>query len=467
MEWVDGFLYDLSLAAYGGRPGIGGEPVAVVAIDPESLDSEELATTPRVFFGPFWAKLIDALSDSGVRAIGFDIIFSFSANKFAPLKGQQYDRSFYDALERRHDRIVLARSAGFEVAQPIVMAMSAGQDEPDAFAYADLSPDSDGVQRWVKANLHASNRQDPGEELSVPTFFAALIARAQGPTMPDRVLLAPAAPLEATPTYRLVDVLRCIERDPAALREVFAGKVVLIGTDLVEEDRKLTPDRFMRPARAAPAGKGECRLGRLGASAAESGTTPGLFVHAGAVQSVLTGNIVRPLPPLWRAAAALLTTICGSVAGFALSPWIAVVVVVALAITCFVLACALLPLGFWFPIAIPVAAAVASMVLAYLVRFLAEERHRRRVQEAFCHYLAPSLVDQLVEKETELRLGGERREVTIMFADLSGFTALSTKLPPEELMAVTNGYHALMVEAVEATVGARPLNPHPERTPHT
>jgi adenylate cyclase len=93
------------------------------------------------------------------------------------------------------------------------------------------------------------------------------------------------------------------------------------------------------------------------------------------------------------------------------------------------------------------------MVLAYLVRFLFEERRRRRVQEAFNHYLAPSIVDQLAESEAELRLGGERREITVMFADLSGFTALSTRLPPEELMAVTNTYHALMVEAVEATGG--------------
>ena len=40
-----------------------------------------------------------------------------------------------------------------------------------------------------------------------------------------------------------------------------------------------------------------------------------------------------------------------------------------------------------------------------------------------------------------------------MFADLSGFTAMSTKLPPEELMTLTNSYHALMVEAVEANGG--------------
>ena len=62
-------------------------------------------------------------------------------------------------------------------------------------------------------------------------------------------------------------------------------------------------------------------------------------------------------------------------------------------------------------------------------------------------------MDRLAESEAELRLGGERREITVMFADLSGFTALSTRLPPEELMAVTNTYHAMMVEAVEVTGG--------------
>jgi class 3 adenylate cyclase len=149
----------------------------------------------------------------------------------------------------------------------------------------------------------------------------------------------------------------------------------------------------------------------------------------------------------------VLASVYGSVFGFAMTPWVAVLGVVGLVIACFGLAIALLPFGFWFPIAIPAGGAVVSMVLAYLVRFLGEERRRRRVQEAFNHYLAPSIVDQLAESEAELRLGGERREVTIMFADLSGFTALSTKLAPEELMAVTNTYHALMVEAVEATGG--------------
>jgi len=68
MNWVDGLFYDLSLATNGVRPGTGGEPVAVIAMDRSSLDSEELIDIPRVLFGPFWAKLIDGLAEAHAPA---------------------------------------------------------------------------------------------------------------------------------------------------------------------------------------------------------------------------------------------------------------------------------------------------------------------------------------------------------------------------------------------------------------
>ena len=451
MNWVDGLFYDLSLATHGVRPGRGGEPVAVIAMDRGSLDLEELAATPRVLFGPFWAKLIDGLAEAEVKAIGFDIIFSYSANRF-PALDAQYDRGFYDALARHHDRLVLARSARQPVAAPVEAAVydidgDAGNDEPAAIAFAELNSDSDGVQRRVGPHLRALDGQ------LLPTFSAALLSRAHAPAMPDPVLLAPAAPLETIPAYRLIDVLRCLDRQPAAVAAAFSGKVVLVGSNLPEEDRKRTPDRFMSQPTTRLAESGECRLGRLGPSHAEGGTTPGVFVHAAAVQSVLTGNLVRPVPLIGRALAAVLASLGGSLLGFAVTPWLAVIGVTALAAACFGLAAVMLGFGLWLPIAVPAAAAIVSMVLAYLVRFLIEERRRHRVQHAFSHYLAPSIVDRLAESEAELRLGGERREITVMFADLSGFTALSTRLPPEELMALTNTYHAMMVEAVEVTGG--------------
>jgi adenylate cyclase len=107
----------------------------------------------------------------------------------------------------------------------------------------------------------------------------------------------------------------------------------------------------------------------------------------------------------------------------------------------------------WLPLVEPVAAFATATATVLLFRYWVVDRVGRRIRSAFSHYLAPSLVDQLANSEAALHLGGERRDVTVMFADLSGFTALSTRLSPEALMALTNSYHALMVEAVEANGG--------------
>lgn len=452
MGLLDGLLYDFSLAINDARPGTSGGPVAVIALDRDSLDSPELAAMPRVFLSPVWAKVMNGLSEADARAIGFDIIFGYSANRFPGFEGQQYDREFLAALASARDKVVLARSGRSYPAQPFFYAVfdpiaDAGKDEPGAIAYAELAPDADGVVRQM------TPRVETGIGQSRPTFAAALLDRAKGPEIPPGLRLAPRAPLESIPAYRLIDVLRCLEADRNAIRQAFAGKVVLIGTNLPEEDRKSSPDRFMRRPASRAVEAGGCRLDRLGASDPESHTSPGVFVHAAIVDAVLTGNLVVPVPPLGRAVAAGVTAIGGALLGFSLSPALAIVGVGAMVVLCLAAAPVLLGLGLWFPAVLPAAAAVAAMVVAYIVRFLVEERRRRRVQNAFGHYLAPAVVDQLVDSEAPLHLGGEEREVTIMFADLSGFTALSGKVGPAELMRVTNSYLAIIVEAVEATGG--------------
>jgi adenylate cyclase len=91
--------------------------------------------------------------------------------------------------------------------------------------------------------------------------------------------------------------------------------------------------------------------------------------------------------------------------------------------------------------------------IGYVVRYLAEERTRRRIEVAFGRYVSPHLVERLAASHETLRLGGERRDVSVMFADLSGFTALSTQVSPEALTQLTNRYLAFIVDAVEATGG--------------
>jgi adenylate cyclase len=452
MNPVDGFFYDLSLATARKRPGTDGRPVAVIALDRQSLSSDELAPLPRALLSPIWARLLGRLMASGAKAVGFDIIFAYSADRLPGLGGQ-YDRPFLLALQRDRNHVVLARSAGAVPAEPYSAAfINLGADidltpDPDAIADIDLTPDPDGVVRWTGPAVMTVDGH------WMPSFAAALLARAEGPPMPARLLLAPRRPLEAIPAYRVIDVLHCLDRDPAVLRRVFAGKIVLIGTNLPEEDRQRTPDRFMRPPKPHMVGIGNCALERLGASDPGSGTTPGVFVHAAAVEEVMTGYLVAPLPLLARMAAAALYSIAGALLGLLLRPWMAVLGLVTLGMIGFAAALVLLGFGWWFALAVPLGAAVLSTVAAYVVRFLIEERRRRRVQNAFGHYLAPEIVDRLADSAAELRLGGELREVTVMFADLSGFTALSGRIGPGELMSVTNAYLAMIVAAVEESGG--------------
>jgi class 3 adenylate cyclase len=69
-------------------------------------------------------------------------------------------------------------------------------------------------------------------------------------------------------------------------------------------------------------------------------------------------------------------------------------------------------------------------------------------ESALRRYLAPPVVDRLVAEPERLRLGGERREITVLFFDVAGFTSLSETMEPEALVALANGYLDPLVEAV-------------------
>jgi adenylate cyclase len=83
---------------------------------------------------------------------------------------------------------------------------------------------------------------------------------------------------------------------------------------------------------------------------------------------------------------------------------------------------------------------VAVAVLAYfgyvLKAYLSEQRRKREIQQAFSRYLSPDLVEQIANDPRKLELGGEAREITVMFTDLAGFTKLTEKSPPPVVQQV-------------------------------
>jgi len=438
---VDGPILDLLVRARTAlrapEPAEAG-PVAIIAVDEASLERDELAQHPRALFAPVWARLTEAVTDAGARAIGFDLLFTYTANRLSP----DYDRPFLATLAARRERVVLARSARALPAPPFLAAL----DDDEALGLAEIVADADGVHRHVRRAYRAEAAED------VPSLAGALLARAGYPAMPASVLLTPRRHPEALPTYALADVLACAAQAPETLRRAFDGRVVLVGSTLPDEDRKLSSARFLRPAAAGPR-LHPCGLRRLGPSVGRSASVPGVHLHAVAIDAVVRGDLTRAAPAPLIAALAALVAAAGAMAGLAWTPWRTTALGVATAAALFALATVALDHGIWVPLALPFGALVTMPAVAYVVRYLVEERARRRIEHAFGRYLSPHVVERLATSQAALRLGGERRDVTVMFADLSGFTALSSRVAPEALTDLTNRYLAYIVDAVEETGG--------------
>ncbi len=81
-------------------------------------------------------------------------------------------------------------------------------------------------------------------------------------------------------------------------------------------------------------------------------------------------------------------------------------------------------------------------------RYVTEEREKRKLRRAFHFYLAPSVIDIMLAQPSKLKLGGERRELTVLFSDIRGFTTISEKLDPEDLTELLNEYLTPMTDIV-------------------
>jgi adenylate cyclase len=109
----------------------------------------------------------------------------------------------------------------------------------------------------------------------------------------------------------------------------------------------------------------------------------------------------------------------------------------------------------WVAPAMPVAAALAVFGTRFGLDYARERQMRRSVSDAFSRYLSPELVRQLARDPNALKLGGERKNLTILFCDVRGFTTLSEKLKdePERLTALINRLLDPLSEAVLAEGG--------------
>jgi adenylate cyclase len=104
--------------------------------------------------------------------------------------------------------------------------------------------------------------------------------------------------------------------------------------------------------------------------------------------------------------------------------------------------------GLWLNVVYPTMLITLLFASGTLVYYFFAFSEKRYLKLAFQHYVPPAVVDNLVAGADKLRLGGEKRELTVLFSDIRGFTSLSEAMDPEELVKLMNEYFTAMTEKV-------------------
>lgn len=175
---------------------------------------------------------------------------------------------------------------------------------------------------------------------------------------------------------------------------------------------------------------------------------PGVLNHAHVLDMFLSGEFLRPVRPAETLLATAVLALGVGAAATYLSPLSAALVALSLGGAFFGGGFYLFQRDVLVNLSWPLSAAAGSYVTVTVYNLVFEQRRRRRIRGAFEHYLAPSVLKEVLKDPDGLRLGGERREITVMFADVAGFTAFSENRRAEEVAGVINDLLTDLTECV-------------------
>jgi len=450
-------------------------PVTIVDIDEASLAKLGQFPWPRTRI----ADLITALTKLGAVVIAFDIVFSepdrlnpdVAADTFRDLDEEtrsrlralpSNDQILADAMRR--SRVVLGESglpqvqSEFDKSLPLTgLAMLGEEPQPFMLEWPGLLrnvplleaaaagrglftiwPERDGIVRRVPVMMLAQGATMPSlsfEMLRVATGTDTIFIKSdqagiksigvkgfQIPTDRNGQLWVHFA--HHDPKI-LVSALDVIEGKVAP--EKIKGQLVLIGTSAVGlNDNKTTPvDPSM----------------------------PGVEIHAQVIESALTRAVLTQ--PNYGIAVELCAAILFGILVIAFAPLFGPVTLVAVGA---LFATLLIGTSWYFytqhrlliDFTYPLLSTTSIYLTLIFTSFVREQRQRKQIRTAFAQYMSPTLVEQLAQSPEKLVLGGEEREMTIMFSDVRGFTAISEsyKNDPQGLTALMNRFLTPLTNAI-------------------
>jgi adenylate cyclase len=387
--------------------GPGATPLVIVAIDEPTFRELRLQWPfPRRTH----AGLIDRLAGDGARVIAFDLLFAEptdSADDARMADAIRNARNVVLASTREKSQTSVSRE--WTLVEPIPQLLAAGASTGEV----GIDPDADFVVRMMPSFADSFGRE------------IARLARGSDfvpAPVPGQALIRYEGPHGTFPTVHYYQALL-----PGMLPAgFFKDKIALIGLD-VHASPELTrkqADLYNSPFLDA-----------------EGGVMPGVEIHANIISNLLQGRAVIPASPTLNTVVAVILVLGVGLVGLRRSPAVTVATLMVAGAALLVLSYVLFAYqDFWLSPLLPIVAAALLFILQTAVGFLTERRRAQETKRAFAQYVPAEVVNRLIEQPELLELGGEERELTLLFADLANFTTMSEKLAPRAVVAVLGKY---------------------------
>ncbi len=303
--------------------------------------------------------------------------------------------------------------------------------------YYNIFPDIDGTVRWIPLVIQYQDRFYPALSLeAVRSYVGNLPLRLRvadhgietiqlGPvSIPTdemgRMLINFRGGPQTFPHYSVADIIA--GRTPA---DAFRDRIVFVGSTAIGVyDLRVTPF---------------------------SNVYPGLEVHANVVDNILRQSFL--FRPEWARFFDLLAILLVGLATGLVLPRIRAAFSLLLILVLFVgywLVSQVLFVrhGMWLNVVYPLLTMVIVYTAVTLYRYIVEEREKRKIRSAFSFYVTPSVVNEMLKNPDKLKLGGDKKELSVLFSDIRGFTSLAEEMEPETLVSLLNEYLTEMTDVV-------------------
>ena len=227
---------------------------------------------------------------------------------------------------------------------------------------------------------------------------------------------------------------------------------MLIGTVLDLEDRKITSKRFATAPEGARAARCALPIPAAGQKFARD-SIAGVYIHATAVNNLVRDDGLIEFGRIGAAVSSFAFAALAATAALAFGPIAAAAATIGLAIAWIAGATVAFRHALVLPLIEPLTAGLAALLATIGYRFVVADKGKRLLRQSFGLYLAPAVIEKMLSSSKPPALGGEMRNVTVFFSDIAGFSSISEKMPPAELVALMNEYLSAMTDAIEAHGG--------------